>query len=75
MPLVALLVSYLGMEIRIEFPVRMFLKVGVQKSLQPLPSSFLTSLLTSSHIWPWRMRVSLQKGQVRVAPSFISVTG
>jgi hypothetical protein len=31
--------------------------------------------LTSSHIWPWRVRVNLQKGQVNTAPSFKSVNG
>jgi hypothetical protein len=37
--------------------------------------SFLISLSTSFHIWPWRLRVNLQKGQVRTAPSNNSVKG
>jgi hypothetical protein len=31
------------------------------------------SFLTSSHIWPWRVRANLQKGHVSTAPSFSSV--
>lgn len=37
--------------------------------------NFRISLWTSSHMWPCNVRVSLQKGQVMVAPSTISPTG
>jgi hypothetical protein len=35
--------------------------------------SFVISLWTSAHMWPWSVSVSWQNGQVRVAPAVNAV--
>ncbi len=50
-------------------------EVKSRRKIQAFSFNFWISLWTSFHMWPWRVRFSLQKGQVRTAPSNSSSNG